>query len=77
MSHTPLASNQNLMLAEDGSRPTVDGETQARPADGQAGVTAHDGETNEPLPVPSDEPEVGLTQKGTGEDAIVRRETEI
>jgi len=30
-----------------------------------------------PLPIPGDELEVGLSQKGGGEDAIVRRETEI
>ncbi|MCJ2060788.1 hypothetical protein MKL09_30240 [Methylobacterium sp. J-048] len=33
--------------------------------------------SNEPLPIPGDEPEVGLSQKGSGEAAIVRRETEI
>ena len=33
--------------------------------------------SNQPLPIPDDAPEVGLSQKGSGEDAIVRRETEI
>ncbi len=32
--------------------------------------------TNEPLG-PDERPDVGLTQSGSGEDAIVRRETEI
>ncbi|KNY24657.1 hypothetical protein [Methylobacterium sp. ARG-1] len=29
------------------------------------------------LPIGEDEPEVGLSQKGSDEDAIIRRETEI
>jgi hypothetical protein len=29
------------------------------------------------LPIGKDEPEVGLSQKGSDEDAIIRRETEI
>ena len=33
--------------------------------------------SNRPLPITPDDPEVGLSQKGSGEDAIVRRETEI
>ncbi len=32
--------------------------------------------TNEPLG-PDDRPDVGLAQSGSGEDAVVRRETEI
>lgn len=32
--------------------------------------------TNEPLD-PDDRPDVGLAQSGSGEDAVVRRETEI
>ncbi len=33
--------------------------------------------SNKPLPMTDDDPEVGLSQKGTGEDAVIRRETEI
>ncbi|MCJ2140614.1 hypothetical protein [Methylobacterium sp. E-066] len=33
--------------------------------------------SNKPLPIPDEEPEVGLSQKGSGEDAIVRRETDV
>ena len=43
----------------------------------RAGADPADGETSKPLPVPGEDPDVGLAQKGTGEDAIVRRETEI
>ena len=34
-------------------------------------------DSNTPLPVKDDTPEVGLSQKGTDENAIVKRETEI
>lgn len=33
--------------------------------------------SNQPVPMRDDDPDVGLSQKGTDEDAIVRRETEI
>lgn len=33
--------------------------------------------SNRPLPVTDTEPDVGLSQKGTDEDAVLRRETEI
>ena len=33
--------------------------------------------SNRPLPIADDEPGVGLSQKGSGEDAIVRRETDV
>ena len=33
--------------------------------------------SNKPLPVPEADPEVGLSQKGTDEDAVLRREVEI
>lgn len=33
--------------------------------------------SNRPLPVTDEDPDVGLSQKGTGESAIIRRETEI
>ncbi|MCJ2084396.1 hypothetical protein MKK88_00085 [Methylobacterium sp. E-005] len=33
--------------------------------------------SNEPLPVPDADPDVGLSQKGTDEDAVLRREIEI
>ena len=33
--------------------------------------------SNAPLPVKDDAPEVGLSQKGTDEAAVVKRETEI
>ncbi|MGH1573059.1 hypothetical protein ACRAWG_23280 [Methylobacterium sp. P31] len=35
------------------------------------------GVPNEPLSITAEDPDVGLSQKGSGEDAIVRRETEI
>lgn len=38
----------------------------------------HDrGASNEPLPVTDGDPDVGLTQKGTDADAVLRRETDI
>ena len=33
--------------------------------------------STKPLPIGEDEPGVGLSQKGSDEDAIIRRETEI
>lgn len=42
-----------------------------RPVDGERETS------NRPLPLTDDDPDVGLSQKGTGEDAVVRRETEI
>ncbi|WP_267353823.1 MULTISPECIES: hypothetical protein [unclassified Methylobacterium] len=33
--------------------------------------------SNKPLPITDAEPDVGLSQKGTGADAVFRRETEI
>ncbi|SDO48615.1 hypothetical protein SAMN05216360_12416 [Methylobacterium phyllostachyos] len=33
--------------------------------------------SNRPLPMTGEEPDVGLSQKGTDEDAVIRRETEI
>ncbi|MCJ2069926.1 hypothetical protein MKK75_14170 [Methylobacterium sp. J-030] len=33
--------------------------------------------SNEPLPVSDADPDVGLSQKGTDADAVLRRETEI
>ena len=33
--------------------------------------------SNRPLPMTDDNPDVGLSQKGTGEEAVIRRETEI
>lgn len=33
--------------------------------------------SNQPVPMRDDDPDVGLSQKGADEDAIVRRETEI
>lgn len=30
-----------------------------------------------PTTIPTEDPEVGLAQKGSGEEAVVRRETEI
>ncbi|MEE7449485.1 hypothetical protein MRF4_17650 [Methylobacterium radiotolerans] len=33
--------------------------------------------TTNPATIPTEDPEVGLAQKGSGEEAVVRRETEI
>ncbi|WP_342109849.1 hypothetical protein [Methylobacterium sp. SI9] len=33
--------------------------------------------SNRPLPATETDPDVGLSQKGTDEDAVLRRETEI
>lgn len=41
------------------------------------GTAPPEPETSKPLPVPGEDPSVGLIQKGTDEDAIVRRETEV
>jgi hypothetical protein len=75
----PIAYNENLMLADcdGGQRPRGDGEIGETPSDGETAERIDDGVTNKPLPVASDNPDVGLAQKGTDEDAIVRRETEI
>ena len=64
MRDTPATHTEDLANTE------YDAEHRARAA-------AAEGETSKPLPVPSDDPGVGLTQKGTDEDAIVRRETEV
>ncbi|MCJ2078875.1 hypothetical protein MKK68_25105 [Methylobacterium sp. E-016] len=79
MTVTPNASNENLTLADDdGGNPRLnDGEPSDAPLDGQSSEGLADGITNEPLPVPSESADVGLAQKGTDEDAIVRRETQI
>ena len=79
MSVTPVAFNENLMLADDdGDSPRAgDGERYDTPPDGQSADGLADGVTNEPLPVAGETAEVGFAQKGTSEDAIVRRETEV
>lgn len=64
MPDTPAAHTEDLANTE------YDAGHRARAA-------AAKGETSKPLPVPSEDPGVGLTQKGTDEEAIVRRETEI
>ncbi|MCJ2136098.1 hypothetical protein MKK69_18935 [Methylobacterium sp. J-026] len=33
--------------------------------------------SNRPLPMTDEDPDVGLSQKGTGEEAVIRRETAI
>jgi len=32
---------------------------------------------DKPVPITDEAPDVGLSQKGSGEDAVVRRETEV
>ena len=49
----------------------IDPDLESGPAEIEPGAS------NKPLPVLEDGPEVGLSQKGSGEDAIIRRETEI
>jgi len=51
---------------------TRDASAARKPEEGLTDATS-----SEPLPVPGEDAEVGLAQKGTGEAAVVRRETEI
>lgn len=55
----------------DRTLPPVDPEVETGPAEAEPGAS------NKPLPTSDDAHEVGLSQKGGGEDAVVRRETEI
>ncbi|WP_375465648.1 hypothetical protein [uncultured Methylobacterium sp.] len=70
MPDKPLAHTEDLANTE------YDAGRRAR-AEVDPGAVPAERETSKPLPVPGEGPEVGLNQKGTGEDAIVRRETEI
>jgi hypothetical protein len=70
MSDTPVAHTEDLANTE------YDAGHRARAA-ADLGTPPAEPETSKPLPVPGEDPGVGLTQKGTDEDAIVRRETEI
>lgn len=42
---------------------------------GHPGAPPGCSETNEPIPVPNECPDVGMVPAGTGEDAVTRRET--
>jgi hypothetical protein len=42
---------------------------------GHSGAPPGFSETNEPIPVPNECPDVGTAPAGTGEDAVTRRET--
>ncbi|CAM3132906.1 MULTISPECIES: hypothetical protein [Methylobacterium] len=55
----------------DRTLPPADPDSETGPAEVEPGAS------NKPLPISDDAPEVGLSQKGGGEDAIIRRETEI
>ncbi|SFM13629.1 hypothetical protein [Methylobacterium pseudosasicola] len=64
----------------DSREPATVPDRASPPVDPDLEIASGDSEpeaSNKPLPIPSDEPEVGLSQKGSGEDAVVRRETEI
>jgi hypothetical protein len=52
------------------------GAGQQGPGPDEPGASAPDAE-NKPVPITDEDPDVGLSQKGSGEDAVVRRETEI
>ncbi len=73
MPNTPIASNENLTLAEfeDEHRPMAGPAAEPGPA-AQTGSPM-----NEPLPVSGDDAVVGPALKGTDEEAIVRRETDV
>lgn len=46
--------------------------------DAQSGADAIDGQPPTPNPPqPAEAPEVGLSQKGAGDDAVVKRETDV
>ena len=79
MPATPVVFNKNLMPADDegGSPQAGDGDPCDVPPDGQSSNGLADGVTNEPLPMSDESTEVGMAQKGTSEDAIVRRETDV
>ena len=62
---TDLAHTEDLSVAE------YDAGQRAKAAKGEAAVAA------DALPANDEVPEVGLSQKGEGEDAVVKRETEI
>lgn len=42
----------------------------------EPGASAPDAE-DEPASITDEDPDVGLSQKGSGEDAVIRRETEV
>jgi hypothetical protein len=42
---------------------------------GHPGAPPGCSETNEPIPVPNECPDVGMAQAGTGEDAVTKRAT--
>jgi hypothetical protein len=52
------------------------GAEQQGPGPNEPGVSPPDAE-HKPVPITDEDPDVGLSQKGSGEDAVVRRETEI
>lgn len=56
--------------------PRDSGAPQAGPDPDEPGAAAPDAE-DEPASITDEDPDVGLSQKGSGEDAVVRRETEV
>ena len=52
------------------------GAGQKGPEQDESGASAPNAE-DKPVPITDEDPDVGLSQKGSGEDAVVRRETEV
>ena len=64
----------------DGSTPANTEDLAVTEYDAKRGTNLAQGQvvdSNAPLPVKDDVPEVGLSQKGTDEDAIVKRKTDV
>ena len=48
-----------------------------RPGSDNRGLPDADRMPQQPVPLTDEEPDVGLSQKGSGEEAVVRRETDL
>lgn len=74
---SPRPQPGNPLDCGEPSESALELEYQAQ-AQGVVGAVPPGGsETNEPLPLPNECPDVGVTPGGSGEAAVIRRETSI
>jgi|GEM_PF-2941291 len=57
--------------------PLPSGRSEPAAPEAEGDIDRENETSNQPLPMSDEDPDVGLSQKGIGEDAVVRRETEI